>query len=791
MINVGKKSKINVTWKVNPYDYSKEKINSLISLVSKKYGISKDCVKIIPEFKMINENGDNIGLANDIISNIQNTEFQLSLFKEYLSVNNITDYDFEIIKKIDSEINSKINYELYDKYKRYSIKWIKWDNFLSYGENNFFDFTKLNGLVLLNGEPANQSGKTTFAIDLIHFLLFGKTDKSSIQEKIFNKHILEATEVCVEGCLCINNEDYIIKRKLTRPSLNKRSSKSKTTQKVEYYKIVGENLETLEDYIDNQQEANGVATNKVIKESIGNENDFDMIICATSSNLDDLIEKKDTERGRLLSRWIGLLPIEQKEIYAKEKFNSEIKPYLISSKYNIDTLKTEINALQLKNKILNEENNKYYNENTSLEDVLNTLNETKNTLLSSMASIDKTLLKIDINTLNKQIEDILFNGKKYKNELEKIIYEINEIGDVDFSINDYDELVEKINNNNINLSIKRQEYDRLNDDIKILKKNEYCPTCGRKYDNVDNSEKIKEYELKCKEIVDFGNDLKKVQDDLSHQLENMKKNRVLYDDKSKLLIKKSTIELKIEQLRYNYKEKKLIKEEYNKNNDSIDKNNKIEIEIRNLEFNIKNKRETKETNIRYIEQNKQNILTNENNINDRINLINSLKEESIMLKHWKIYLDMIGKNGISKMVLRKTLPIINSQVSSLLNDVCDFDIEISINEKNEILFQLIKDGIKSDLTSGSGFEKTTSALALRCVLGNISTLPRCNGIILDEIWGRIAKDNYDNMKKVLDRITNYYDYVLIISHLDEIKDYCDTIITVKKENNISSIKVSK
>ena len=44
---------------------------------------------------------------------------------------------------------------------------IKFDNFLSYGENNFFDFTKLNGMVLLNGEPANQSGKTTFALHAI------------------------------------------------------------------------------------------------------------------------------------------------------------------------------------------------------------------------------------------------------------------------------------------------------------------------------------------------------------------------------------------------------------------------------------------------------------------------------------------------------------------------------------------------------------------------------------------------------------------------------------------------
>lgn len=789
MVSVGSKSKMNIVWKVNPYDYSKDKLNSIISLASKKYGISKEHIKVIPEFQMINSSGEFVGISNDIISNIQNTEFQLVLFNEYLETNDIKDYDFELIKKIDAEINSRIDYDLFDKYKRYSIKWVKWDNFLSYGEDNFFDFTKLDGLVLLNGEPANQSGKTTFAIDLIHFLLFGKTDKSSVQEKIFNKHLSEATEVNVEGCICINGEDYVIKRKLSRPALSKRTSKSKTTQKVEYYKIVGESLETLEDFIDNQQEENGIKTNKVIKESIGNENDFDMIICATSSNLDDLIEKKDTERGRLLSRWIGLLPIEQKEIVAKEKFNSEIKPYLLSNKYNTETLQQEITALELKTNILLGEIKKYEGENIEIDKLISEMEKTKEVLLSSKSQIDESLLKIDIVTLNNQIENVLNGGKKLKLELDIIDGEINEIGDVSFSINDYDDLNSSINQLNIDISLKKKEYETITKDINILQKSEYCPTCGRKYDNVDNTDKINELQNKLQEIKESGIKDKEKLAILNKQLEEMKNNRLLFDKKSKLSISKSAKELQIEQLRADYKDKKNLLTEYNKNNEAIDKNNKLNIELRNLDVNIASKRSNKETNIIYIEQNKQTITNNENSIQERIKLIEDIKNEVIMLKHWKIYLDMIGKNGISKMVLRKTLPIINSQMCSMLHDVCDFDVEININDKNEILFQLIKDGVKSDLTSGSGFEKTASALALRCVLGNISTLPRCNGIILDEIWGRISKENYDNMRKVLDRMSNYYDYVLIISHLDEIKDYCNKVITIKKENNISKIKI--
>ena len=68
---------------------------------------------------------------------------------------------------------------------------------------------------------------------------------------------------------------------------------------------------------------------------------------------------KDTERGKLLSRWIGLLPIEQKDIIAREKYNMEIKPYLITSKYNSEGLQLEIDALSLNNKVLSDENIKY------------------------------------------------------------------------------------------------------------------------------------------------------------------------------------------------------------------------------------------------------------------------------------------------------------------------------------------------------------------------------------------------------------------------------------------------
>lgn len=152
-------------------------------------------------------------------------------------------------------------------------------------------------------------------------------------------------------------------------------------------------------------------------------------------------------------------------------------------------------------------------------------------------------------------------------------------------------------------------------------------------------------------------------------------------------------------------EKKNILDNYNKNSEAIDKNNKLDIEIRNTEQHIKAKRQEKENNNWQLTSNEATIKRDSDEIVQRKNLIKQLEEEDINLRNWKIYLQLVGKDGISKMVLRDVLPIINAKINMLLSDVCDFDVVVEINEKNDINFCMIKDNVKSDLASGSGFER--------------------------------------------------------------------------------------
>ena len=787
MIELGSKARVLVNWNVSMYDYSKDKEKEIISKISKKYSIPKEKVRVSPQFLTVGENGEDLSVTTEIIQNIQDPIFQQKLFKEYLSLNDIKDYDFERISAIDAEINAKIDYQVYDKYRRYCVKWVKWDNFLSYGSDNFFDFTKMKGLVLLSGEPANQSGKTTFAIDLLHFLLYGKTTKVDTLAKVFNKHIPNATQVLVEGCITIDGEDYIIKRTITRPALSKRSAKSKVSQKVEYYKIIGDTQTELEEYVDNQQEENSVQTNKVIKEAIGRESDFDLIMSISETTLDELVKKKEAERGRLLSRWIGLLPIEEKEALAREKFNSEIKPSLISNLYSSASVTEERDAFLMRIETLTKDNAKLEEENKKTDTTIANLEQTKQTLSNAKKGIDTELAKIDIATLSKQMEECLIQGKTKKNEHDNIVKELKELENIEFSIEEYESTQKKLNEATTKLAVLGEKYSSTKQQIEKLKKSEYCPTCGRKLDNVDNSSMI---ETLSKELSSIGEDGRKAREEsnaLSKQMEALKNKRLKYEERNKIEVKQAALELNLERLRSEYKDLASKKKEYEKNSEAIDKNNEIELQIRNTDELIRSNRECFQNNLQIIARNKSDVESYKGEIKKREDILKRIAEEEKLVKNWKIYLDLVGKNGITKMVLRKALPIINAQLVQLLSDVCDFDIEVAINSKNDVVFNLIKDGVRSDLNSGSGFELTASALALRAVLADMSTIPRMCGVVLDEVWGRVARDNYDNMRHLIEKISKSYEWMFLISHLNEVKDWCESNVVVTKENNISKI----
>lgn len=788
-MKISDQSIIEVNWNVFPVDYTKEMEKNIKVKCAKKYGVPESNVKVNPNFIMINENGEKIALTNDTIVNIQDPKFQVKIFKQYLEINNVENFDWEYIKSIDAEINSEIDYNVYDKYKKYSLKWIKWSNFLSYGKDNYFDFTKLKGMVLVNGKPSNQSGKTTFSIELLRFLLFGKTSKFKTLEGNFNVNLPEETEMTVEGQIEIDGENFIIKRTVSRPSLKKRSSKSKVQQKVEYYKVLDNgDTEELYDVIENCQEESGLKTNIAIKEAIGNEQDFDLVICATNENLRDLINFKETERGRLLSRWIGLLPIEEKERIAKEKYKLRSSKF-ISNVYNRETLDGEINDYS----VLIENITKECNEkNTLLKNITNSIasyREELNKLLESKKEVDNSLISFDINSHLNEIERIKTEGIRHKTKKEQDLEMLKEIPEnVDYSEEIYKKKIEERALLKSEIASLKRDIEKLKKEIVTLESSEYCPTCHRKYDNVDNSAIIKAKKDEIDEIILTGKANREKLDKIDIEISEIEKNKELYDKKNKLDIEIKSLNLLMDNLRNKLINANTQTKLYQKNKDSIDFNNNIKIKINNLNARIETEEKSKDNILKEIHEMQATIVSYTNEIKRRKDFIDKIKEEETVKRNWGIYLDMVGKNGITKMILRNTLPIINAELKRLLTDICNFEVEISINERNEVSFSYSKDGgPKVNISGTSGLEETISSLALRAVLANISTMPKLNFVVLDELWGCVADDNLSKLKPFIDRILSSYDFILQVSHNPLIADWHDSVITIYQDSNVSKI----
>ena len=105
MIEISDKAKVRINWKVTPYDYSKEKANEIQVAFARKYNIPKDNVRVIPDF-IIESIGSGGGIMSEVTTdNIQDPEFHKKLYLEYLKINNIQEYDIEIIDSININSN--------------------------------------------------------------------------------------------------------------------------------------------------------------------------------------------------------------------------------------------------------------------------------------------------------------------------------------------------------------------------------------------------------------------------------------------------------------------------------------------------------------------------------------------------------------------------------------------------------------------------------------------------------------------------------------------------------------
>ena len=154
-------AKIKVYWEDVPENYSKDNKLVVRNAFARKYGVAKSNIQVLYKaIKRNEETGEVIEIDGATIDNIMDSNYQKSLMKEWVDRED-KDVDFSRLMDLDNKVNSQLDSDLLENRsnKRWSIKWLKINNFLAFGEDNYVNMENLNGFVVVNSEPKNQGGK--------------------------------------------------------------------------------------------------------------------------------------------------------------------------------------------------------------------------------------------------------------------------------------------------------------------------------------------------------------------------------------------------------------------------------------------------------------------------------------------------------------------------------------------------------------------------------------------------------------------------------------------------------
>ena len=277
--------------------------------------------------------------------------------------------------------------------------------------------------------------------------------------------------------------------------------------------------------------------------------------------------------------------------------------------------------------------------------------------------------------------------------------------------------------------------------------------------------------------------------DLSGKDESYIKLKKEFDvyEKNKLIKDKYELSIESYDLKINNLTEKLNK--YNEVQDKIAENGTIDEKIVKAGIRLDDLNGQKKQSENTISTSTYKIETLTEEINGNLDKIKRIEFESEQEKIYKIYLEIYGKNGISKMIMRTMMPLINSELQRLLENSSHFRLEIRINDKNEVDFVMIDNNtqIEKNMVSGSGYERTIASLSLRAVLSKICSLPKPNIIVFDEVFGKISNENLDMVSEFFTKIKEYFEKIFVITHNPLVTNWADNVIKIRKEENISFV----
>jgi DNA repair exonuclease SbcCD ATPase subunit len=626
----------------------------------------------------------------------------------------------------------------------------------------------------VESDPPNFGGKTVLTVDLLMFLFFNTTSKTQKAEEIFNR-FRDSNKVSVRGEIVIDGDEYIVSRNIERKKAKSGDWNVKT--ELDFLKKLPDG--SYQNFTGEQRRE----TEKFIKNSIGEMDDFLMTILTTSSNLEELIDSKPTARGQVLSRFMGLEFLKRKEEAAKEIY-SEFSKGMLSNVYNSETLKQEITTSQEQIITVKQSDENLEKELKDVSDRLSRGQEYKDGLLNAKFSdIDQELLSLNPLSLKSEISNVEGECEKIEQQIKSVV--VKEPTQY-YHEDKHDVVRREISDVNIQIAqieIQIEGLEKLKSEVSGGIK---CEHCGIELMNAAITQaKIAELDGF---IVQKDEKLKLMQD-LTVKEQGFTQLKKEFDEyeKNKLIREKYEVSLEATKLKLERVKDKLRR--YEESQEKIKKNQELEAQILKAQLRIDELINQKRGFERQQVQNANQIQNFEDKISKNTDLITKIGQEFEREKVYKLYLELYGKNGISKIIMKTMMPVINQELQRLLQDSCYFNLEIRINDKNEVEFIMIDNstGVEKLMASGSGYERTIASMALRSVLSKICSLPKPNVIVWDEVFGKISNENLELVGEFFSKIKDYFEKIFVITHNPLVSNWADNIVKIKKDDNVSNV----
>ena len=746
---------------------------------------------------------DGVNVSDDFKKeDLRDIGVQEKLIREYLKDYNI---DEELDKKVVS-LNKKYNEiaEQNDETYRntnYEILNLEWDNLFNYGEGNKLDLTRYNGITGIFGK--NFSGKSSI-IDSLLFTIYNSISKNSRKSlNIVNNDKQEGY-----GKVEIQRGDkiYTILRRVEK-YLKKLKGKE-TVEARTHLDFSCVDINTGE--VESLNGTTRAETDRNIVKYFGTLDDF--LVTSMSSQMGALnfISEGSTKRKEILAKFLDLDLLEKKFKTAKEDASGLKAELKVLDNVDYESELKKLEKEKLNNEALTEARK---NQCSRLKDkmeshqlLVNELEQKINSAPTKIVDIVKVRddikgCKTHITNLDHEIEvksDSIVKNKEKIQKANKFIesFDVNSLTEQkeehDKITKELDEVLRQINDD-------EKRLDRLNNQVSLLME----VPCG---DEFSNCKFIRgAYEAKDKvDLVQLStSNNKKVRDALRKRKEDFQIDRInedirkfeqFLDIKGKLESSLNSDKLILE----NTKSKKSIAEHELKEFESEEEfyeNNKEVIENINEIIADKNSKQKElqeyKTELEQCENIVLDLYKSHGYFEQKIENLKAQKEQKEQklneFEAYDLYMRCMHPNGIAYDIIKKSLPVINSEISKVLANVVDFEVFFETEDNRLDIYIKHPNRDPSPLEMASGAEKTVSAMAVRLAFISVSTIPRSQLFILDEPGTALDEERMEGFTRILDIVKSVFKTVVLISHLDSLKDSADSVISIEKKNGYANV----